>query len=98
MSEKNTLWYYLAMLPLAFAAVGAAVFGLLVATHAVADVKLLTVAAFAFAELTMIAAGFGGISYLINPIKTRQARRWVWLNVALFFGAAASGLALFMAL
>ena len=95
--EKN-IWDYLAMIPAALAAAGVLVFFVLALTDAVADGKLLIVAAFAFAEVTMILAGAGGVVYLINPRKTPRTRRWMWLDVALFFAAAATGLVLFMAL
>ena len=85
-------------MPTLVALVGIVVFTVLAVMGIPQDTKLLLVVAFAFADLITILAGFGGIIYLINPVKTPQVRRWVWVNIALFFIAAFSGVVLFMQL
>lgn len=94
MKGQNT-WYYLAVAPTIIALLGIIIFSTLALAGVVQEKKLLLVAAFAFADLTTILAGFGGIIYLINPVKTTQTKYWVWVNISLFFFATFAGVALF---
>ena len=98
MQTQNTRWYYLSMIPSLIALLGCVLFAVLIMAGIPQDGKLRLVAAFAFADLTTILAGFGGVMYLINSQKTAQARRWVWINVTLFFAATFAGVVLFMQL
>lgn len=97
LKQHRNLWYYVGVLPLVLTALCIA--GLVIAywMGAVMGASF-RIAAFSVAELCMIVAGAGGISYLINPDKTAETKRWVWVNVALFFICAFGGAVLFLEL
>jgi hypothetical protein len=77
---------------------GIATFSVLLLADIIPNKKLLLMAAFTFADLMTILAGFGGIVFLINPVKTSQAKYWVGLNITLFFFATFMGVVLFLKL
>ncbi len=95
LKQSKNLWYYVGVLPLVLMAICVA--GLAVAywTGSIHGATF-KIAAFSLAELCMVVAGAGGISYLINPEKTAEAKCWVWVNVVLFFFCAFGGAVLFV--
>jgi glucose uptake protein GlcU len=96
MTSQQNFWHYLAMLPAGIAAAGSLL--CLSLFFLLDDSKMAIVISFAVAELCMVLAGGGGVTYLLNPRRTAQDLPWLWGNIGLFFISAFSGLALFMAL
>lgn len=94
--KNNRIWYFVAMLPLLVAVSGIMFLTLFFYSKLIKDPKLFIIVAFSFAEITMILAGLGGISYLIDSSRTPQMRRLMIINTVLFFLAAFTGLLLFM--
>lgn len=94
--NKNSLWYYLSMLPILVALISIILLTFISLFDLVEDRQLFIIIAFALAELTMILAGMGGITYLIDANRTSKSLRFMRLNAILFFLAAFSGLMLFM--